>query len=393
MNRSVAVLLIAQFLTAFADNAILFIAIAMVLKQAQLGDWYVPALQSVFLVAFVIFAPWVGRIADRYSKPHVLIAGNILKAGGALLMVAQVEPLLAYALIGLGAAVYGPAKYGVLPEIVSQEDLVKANGWVEGSTIAAIVLGTVVGARLADINVSMALWIVAGTFGVSALTSLAMPRLPARGAREGNAVGNFVSMSKDFLVTARARFAMLGAALFWSAAAVLRVLIVAWAPLALGLASASDIAELTLVLAIGIVAGSLLAPRLVPIEDLRRARLAGYLLGVAILILALVSNVWGARLVLVIVGIAGGLFVVPINAALQEIGHRTIGSGGAVAIQSFFENLAMLMAVGIWTFAASIQASPVTAIAILGVAVVVATLLVAWRLPQPEPRIPGDTPG
>ena len=128
MNRAVGVLLVAQFLTAFADNAILFVAIAMVMSAAQYGDWYIPALQSAFLIAFVLLAPWVGRFADRFSKPKVLIAGNVLKALGALMMIFTVEPLLAYTVIGTGAAVYGPAKYGVLPEIVEHDNLVRANG-------------------------------------------------------------------------------------------------------------------------------------------------------------------------------------------------------------------------------------------------------------------------
>lgn len=381
MSRGVAVLLVAQFLTAFADNAILFAAVAMVLKGPQYGDWYIPALQSAFLIAFVVLAPWVGVFADRVSKPRVLIIGNLLKAVGALLMVLQVEALIAYAMVGVGAAVYGPAKYGVLPEMLDQEDLVKANGWIEGSTIAAIVMGTVVGGHLADSSVSAALWMVVGLFGLSALTTLLMPSLPAHGERRGSALRGFVGQVGRFFQTARARFSMLGAGLFWSAAAVLRVLIVAWAPVALGLSTATDIGMLTLVLAVGIVIGSLLAPRLVPIENLRRARLAGYLLGLAILALAFAGNVWVAGGILVLVGIAGGLFVVPVNAALQEIGHRTIGSGGAVAIQNFFENLGMLVAVGLWTWAASVGTHPTTAIGVLGVALVIATAIVAWHLP------------
>src|SRR6187402_1765221 len=146
MSRGVRVLLGAQFLTAFADNALLFTAVAMLI-EAPRGAWYIPALQSCFLVAFVMLAPWVGSLADRRSKPHVLLIGNVLKAAGAGLMFAGVEPMAAYALVGAGAAVYGPAKYGILPELVNSERLVRANGWIEGSTILAIVLGTVVGSR------------------------------------------------------------------------------------------------------------------------------------------------------------------------------------------------------------------------------------------------------
>ena len=150
---------------------------------------------------------------------------------------------------------------------------------------------------------------------------------------------------------ATARFAMLGNSLFWASAAVLRLLLVAWAPVVLLTASASDVADLTLFLALGIVVGALVVPRLIPIERLRRARLAAYAMGVCILVFSLVDTAWPARAVLVAIGVCGGMFLVPINAALQNIGHRTIGSGRAVALQSFFENSAMLTGVGIYTAA------------------------------------------
>ncbi|HEY9182968.1 MAG TPA: MFS transporter, partial [Gammaproteobacteria bacterium] len=157
MSRGIPILLAAQFLTAFADNAILFTAIAMLFESPR-GDWYVPALQSSFLVAFVVLAPWVGTFADRRPKPHVLMLGNVLKAAGAGLMFVGVEPMAAYALVGAGAAVYGPAKYGILPELVGTARLVRANGWIEGSTIVAIVLGSAVGSRVADHSASYALF-------------------------------------------------------------------------------------------------------------------------------------------------------------------------------------------------------------------------------------------
>src|SRR5262245_40955312 len=159
MTRGIWVLLGAQFLTAFADNAILWTVIAM-LRAAPRGDWYIGALQASFLVAFVVLAPWVGPLADRRPKPHILLTGNVLKAVGAALMFLGVEPMAAYALVGTGAAVYSPAKYGILPELVGSNRLVRANGWIEGSTILAIVLGTVVGARVADRSVSYALLMV-----------------------------------------------------------------------------------------------------------------------------------------------------------------------------------------------------------------------------------------
>ena len=383
MTRGVPILLGAQFLTAFADNAILFTAIAMLFDSPR-GDWYVPALQASFLVAFVVLAPWVGVLADRRPKPQVLLLGNVLKAAGAGLMFAGVEPVAAYALVGTGAAVYGPAKYGILPELVGSDRLVRANGWIEGSTIVAIVLGSAVGARIADRSVPLALMVVMGCYVASAGATLALPRLAAAQADAAAGLGTFVGRMRTLFDVARARFAMLGNSLFWASAAVLRVLLVAWAARVLLTENSSDVADLTLFLALGIVAGALIVPRLIPIAHLRRARLAAYAMGVSILIFSLASDVWSARAVLVAIGLCGGMFLVPINAALQDIGHRTIGSGRAVALQSFFENSAMLTGVGIYTASVGLGAQPVASIVVVGVLVLIATTLVSWHLP-PDP--------
>lgn len=388
MTRGVPVLLGAQFLTAFADNAILFTAIAM-LFDAPRGDWYVPALQASFLVAFVALAPWVGVLADRRPKPQVLLLGNVLKAVGAGLMFAGVEPMAAYALVGTGAAVYGPAKYGILPELVGSDRLVRANGWIEGSTIVAIVLGSAVGARVADRSVALALTVVMGCYIASAVATLALPRLSAAQTDAEAGIKTFIGRMRTLFVVARARFAMLGNSLFWASAAVLRVLLVAWAAKVLLTESSSDVADLTLFLALGIVVGALVVPRLIPIAHLRRARLAAYAMGVSILIFSLASDVGSARAVLVAIGVCGGMFLVPINAALQDIGHRTIGSGRAVALQSFFENSAMLAGVGIYTASVGLGAQPVASIVVVGVLVLIATTLVSWHLPPdpvPDPK-------
>jgi LPLT family lysophospholipid transporter-like MFS transporter len=385
MSRGVLVLLGAQFLTALADNAILFTAVAMLI-EAPRGAWYVPALQSAFLVAFVVLAPWVGPFADRQPKPRVLLVGNVLKGAGAALMLAGVEPMAAYALVGTGAAVYSPAKYGILPEIVGHDRLVRANGWIEGSTIVAIVLGTVIGARIADRSVPLALALVIACYALSAAATFWLPRLEAAQRDAEAGLASFVGRMRTLFAGARARFAMLGNSLFWASAAVLRLTLVAWAPVVLATQSATDVADLTLFLALGIVVGALLVPRLIPIERLRRARLAAYAMGVAILLFSLVDGAWSARGVLVAIGVCGGMFLVPINAALQDIGHRTIGSGRAVALQSFFENFAMLAGVGVYTGAVGLGAQPVASLVVVGVLVLIATTLVSWHLP-PDPVV------
>jgi LPLT family lysophospholipid transporter-like MFS transporter len=387
MNRNVFWVLLAQFLTAFADNAILFTAITMVMHMAEPAGWYVPALQASFLVAFVVLAPWVGPYADGRAKARVLTTANVVKAAGAGLMLLQVEPILSYAVVGLGAAMYSPAKYGILPELVSEDELVKANGWVEGSTILAILLGMLIGALLSEYSISLALGLVIVLYVLSGLTALLVARVEPQPARREPALPHFINLTRRLLSTPRARFATLGVSLFWGSSVVLRVLIVAWAPAVLMLTQTSEIAELTMFLALGIALGALIVPKLIPLAYLRRARMAAYAMGAVIVLLAVVNDLWVARAVLFIAGVAGGLFVVPINAALQEIGHKSVGSGGAVAVQNFFENLAMLVCSGLYSMAAGLGAQPVITMMVLGVVVMFATVLVSWHLPPDTGKV------
>lgn len=380
MNKQIYPLLIAQFLSAFADNAILFTVIAMVLQSTQLAPWYVPALQSVFLVAFVVLAPWVGAFADHHAKSRVLIIANLIKASGAGLLLLNIEPLLAYCLVGVGAAVYSPAKYGILPELAEHHLLVKANSWIEGSTILAILLGMVIGAKVADYSLHWALTGTIALFLTSAVVTLFLPVSISKKPQQGSNIIRFYRQIRQFFITPRSRFAILGASLFWSAAATIRVIIIAWAPLVLMSKNASEIAELTLFLAIGIIVGAALVPKLIPLELLRRARIPAYLMGIFILALSYTEAIWPARCVLFFIGICGGMFIVPINAALQELGQQSIGSGGAVALQGFFQNLAMLAAVGSYTYAATQGIDPVNAMLTLGLLVVLATFLVSLHL-------------
>ena len=382
MNKKIYPLLIAQFLSAFADNAILFTVIALVMQTDQLAAWYVPALQSVFLIAFVLLAPWVGSFADNHAKSRVLIIANIIKAAGAGLLLLNVEPLIAYCVVGMGAAIYSPAKYGILPELAGHKDLVKANSWIEGSTIFAILLGMVVGAKVADYSIQ---WALIGTiiiFFISAAVSLLLPTKISKNEESGLKLVLFYQQIRLFFTTTRSRFAILGASLFWATAATVRVIIIAWAPLVLMTENASDIANLTLFLAIGIIVGSALVPHLIPLEFLGRARIPAYLMALFIIVLGFTDTIWAARTALFAIGLAGGMFIVPINAALQELGQQSIGSGGAVALQGFFQNVAMLLAVGGYTYAASQQVNPVTALIALGALVFIATFLVSLRLPE-----------
>ena len=231
-------------------------------------------------------------------------------------------------------------------------------------------------------SITLALVTVVVMYVLSALIAKSIKHELIAGVEKGKAFTQFYQQMKDLLTAPRARFSILGVSLFWAAATVLRVLIIAWAPVVLFVHSTTEIALLTMFVAIGIAVGAVLVPKLIPMAYLRRARIAAYCMGFVIIILATLDNIWAARLALFMAGVCGGLFVVPINATLQEIGHKSIGSGGAVAIQNFFENVAMLLASEIYSLVAGTGASPVTTMVWLGVIVVIATIAVSWHLPK-----------
>jgi LPLT family lysophospholipid transporter-like MFS transporter len=243
-----------------------------------------------------------------------------------------------------------------------------------------------VGAKVADYSIA---WALTGTiviFIISALTTLFLPVSIARKTAPGSKLLLFSREIGLFFTTPRSRFAILGGSLFWAAAATLRVIIVAWAPLILLSKNASEIAELTLFIAIGIIAGSALVPGLIPLEHLRRARIPAYVMALFIFGLSLTDSIWPARFTLFFIGVMGGMFIVPVNAALQELGQQSIGSGSAVALQGFFQNLTMLLAVGGYTYAASQNVDPVLAMLSLGILVFMATFLVSLHLPDNHPE-------
>jgi LPLT family lysophospholipid transporter-like MFS transporter len=383
MNRGLNTLIGAQFLSAFGDNAILFTVIAMTLEQGGRGNWYIPALQSAFIVAFILLTPWVGRLADRQPKPRVLLAANLIKALGAFAIAFGIEPLVGYAVIGIGAASYGPAKYGIIPDLSTQDQLVRANGWVEGATIAAILTGTVGGARMADYSIPMALGMVIALYFTSGIATFFLPRGPVKLLEgETSAWGELLVSMKSLGSNQKTRLILIALSLFWSIAATLRVVLVAWAPEVLHAETASAIANLTFFMAIGIVVGAAIVPRLIPLNHIRRARFAAYLMGVLFVLMGFVTETLHAEILLLGIGIFGGMIVVPLNASVQEIGHHTIGSGRAVAAQNFFQNSAILMGMGLYSASTTQGITAVQTILFLGSLVVFSTLILSRFLPK-----------
>lgn len=344
--------LAAQFLSALADNALLFIAIALVRSQQRPEEW-VPLLQAFFVVAFVVLAPFAGPFADALPKGRVMLLANGLKLLGAGFMLAGGHPLAAYGMVGVGAAAYSPAKYGILSELVGPEQLVKANSLMEGSTIVAILLGVGSGGWLADHSIGLALWSMVGIYLAAMIANLLIPHLPA--VRPDTHFQPW-AMVKDFAQTTwlmakdrDVRFSLGCTSLFWGTGATLRLLLVAWVPLALGIQDTATPANLNGAVAVGIALGAGLASVWISLEKVNRALIPGLLLGPVIIALVQVHELYSAAALLVAVGLCGGLFVVPLNALLQERGHDSVGAGHAVAIQNLFENLAMLAMIGLYT--------------------------------------------
>jgi MFS transporter, LPLT family, lysophospholipid transporter len=352
LSRGMIAVLVAQFLSALADNALLFAAIAM-LKTYAAPSWQTPLLQAVFVIAFIVLAPFVGPFADAWPKGRVMLAANTMKLFGAASMLLGLHPLIAYNLVGIGAAAYSPAKYGILSELVSADQLVKANGMMEGSTIVAILLGAVLGGKLADTSVSLALVVICACYLLAAGANALIPRLPVAHALERYSplglIRDFFTALFKLFSNRDARFSLLGTSVFWGTGSTLRLLLVAWVPVALGIADLSLPANMSGAVAVGIALGAAAAASLVRLESVNRVLPAGILIGLVIIIFAHMTNLYLAIALLVLVGACGGFYVVPLNALLQERGYESVGAGHAVAVQNFFENFAMLALVGLYT--------------------------------------------
>ncbi|MCK7318060.1 lysophospholipid transporter LplT [Enterobacter cloacae] len=356
-SKGMMAVIAAQFLSAFGDNALLFATLAL-LKAEFYPDWSQPILQMVFVGAYIIFAPFVGQVADSFPKGRVMMFANGLKLLGAASICFGINPFIGYTLVGIGAAAYSPAKYGILGELTTGDKLVKANGLMESSTIAAILLGSVAGGVLADWQVLAALSVCAVVYGGAVVANLFIPKLPV--ARPGQScrftpmTGSFFNACRVLWRNGETRFSLMGTSMFWGAGVTLRFLLVLWVPVALGITDNATPTYLNAMVAIGIVVGAGAAAKLVTLETVARCMPAGILIGVVVLLFSLQHALLPAYALLVLIGILGGFFVVPLNALLQERGKQTVGAGNAIAVQNLGENLAMLLMLGLYSLAVKV---------------------------------------
>jgi MFS family permease len=353
-------LIAAQFVSALADNALLIVAIALLQQQGH-PLWWAPLLKFNFTIAYVVLAPFVGPLADAWPKQRVMMAMNALKVVGVAALLAGLNPLAAFVVIGIGAAAYAPAKYGLVTEMVPPRQLVAANGWIEVSTVCAILLGAVLGGLLVSpwtagwagafaqrhwpgqgaLQVAAALLL--GAYALAALLNLGIPGSGARYRRAHRAPlalwRAFWRAQRRLWADAEGGLSMAVTTLFWGVAAVLQFAVLRWAGEHLGL-PLDQAAYLQAVVAVGIVAGAALAARHVALAAAARVLPLGVLMGALV---PLVDS-WPVALPLLAgVGALGGALVVPLNALLQHRGHVLLSAGRSIAVQNFNENLSVLV--------------------------------------------------
>jgi len=365
VNRAFYTILMAQFLSALADNALLFAAIGLLLFFSA-PEWHSPLLQTVFVIAYIVLAPLAGPFADALPKGRVMLIANTVKFAGCLTMLAGLHPLLAYAIVGVGAAMYSPAKYGILTELLPPEKLVVANSWMEGTTVAAIVLGAIIGGALINpqlaegilVNSGILTFVIAPKFAIVAVTSLYLaaaivnlfiPRLPIDHKLPSKSplfiLHDFWHSFKMLWRDPLGQVSLAVTTLYWGVGATLRLLIIAWAALNLkyGLDQAT---QLTAATALGIAIGSILAGKFVSLQRAVSVLPAGIILGFVPIALIWVETLFPALLLLLLAGALAGYFVVPMNALLQHRGHLLMGAGHSIAQQNFNENISILLLTG-----------------------------------------------
>ena len=384
MNRSFYIIMAAQFFSSLADNALLIAAIAL-LAQLHAPAWMTPLLKLFFVLSYVLLAAFVGAFADSRPKGNVMFITNTIKFVGCVAMLFGSHPLMSYAIVGLGAAAYSPAKYGILTELLPPEKLVAANGWIEGLTVGSIILGTVLGGVLISSTVSQsllaldmpsfetgvdtpaesAILIIMMIYVVAALINL---KIPDTGARYVSQKTNPIELVKDFAICFKTlwndrlgQISLAVTTLFWGAGATLQFIVIKWAQVALHM-NLSQGAILQAISAVGVAGGAVYAAWRIPLRKSLNVLPYGIAMGLVVCVMAVYNsdmlpditilsigklqvslNLLPAYFLLILVGWLAGYFVVPMNALLQHRGHVLMSAGHSIAVQNFNENISVLV--------------------------------------------------
>ena len=391
MKRGFYTIMAAQFFSSLADNA-LFICAVELLKSERAPTWQAAALVPMFALFYVVLAPFVGAYADAMPKGRVMFYSNGIKVVGCLMMLFGTHPLLAYAIVGLGAAAYSPAKYGILTELLPSSQLVKANGWIEGLTIASIILGILLGGQLVGHNVSARLLAldfplidtgidtppeaaISVLIFIYAIAAWFNTRIPHTGVEMRPIPQNPLELVPDFWsCNARlwrdklGQISLATTTLFWGVSGNLRYIILAWSAAALGY-STTQASSLSGVVALGTAVGAIVASMRMRLDRATSVMPLGIAMGVLVIAMNFINNVWVAAPFLVLLGGLGGFLVVPMNALLQHRGHNLMGAGRSIAVQNFNEQSCILGLGAFYSLSAGMGMSAFGAITAFGIVV------------------------
>ncbi len=402
MKRGFYTIMSAQFFSSLADNA-LFVTAVELLKSGGSPEWQRAALVPMFALFYVILAPFVGAFADSQPKGKVMFISNAIKVAGCLMMLFGSHPLLAYAVVGLGAAAYSPAKYGILTELLPPSQLVKANGWIEGLTIASIILGILLGGQLVgqvaasyllaidlplldtgiDTAPEAAIALLIFVYGLAAWFNT---RIPLTGVEMRPIPRNPLALVPDFW-TCNARLwrdklgqiSLATTTLFWGVSGNLRYIILAWSAVALGYGT-TQASALTGVVALGTAVGAVIASLRMRLDMATSVMPLGIAMGILVVLMNFISNVWVAAPFLILMGALGGFLVVPMNALLQHRGHNLMGAGRSIAVQNFNEQACILGLGALYSLSTGLGMSAYGAIAGFGLIVAgVMYLIQRWH--------------
>ena len=403
MKRGFYTIMSAQFFSSLADNA-LFVAAVELLRTSGAGEWQRAALVPMFALFYVVLAPFVGAFADALPKGKVMFVANSIKVVGCLMMLVGIHPLVSYAIVGLGAAAYSPAKYGILTELLPPSQLVKANGWIEGLTIGSIILGVLLGGQLIgpkiapmllgfdfpmidtgiDTGPEAAIASMIVLYIIAALFNLRIPRTeaPLQPITHGP-----LALIRDFsLCNARLWADKLGqislatTTLFWGVSGNLRYIVLAWAGAALGYGT-TQASSLVGVVAVGTAAGAIIASAFCKLDRATGVIPLGIAMGVLVIGMNFITNVWVAAPFLILLGAIGGYLVVPMNALLQHRGHNLMGAGRSIAVQNFNEQACILGLGALYTAMTKFGISAFGAITVFGLVVAgTMELIRRWHL-------------
>ncbi|RIY39206.1 lysophospholipid transporter LplT [Neopusillimonas maritima] len=379
MKKGFYLVMAAQALSSLADNALLIAAIALI-ADLHGPEWMAPMMKWWFALAYVVLAAFVGAFADTYPKGRVMFTTNAVKVVGCVLMFSYqmtgldvtgqlVMVFISYTLVGIGAAAYSPAKYGIVTEMLPPELLVKGNSWIEGLTVLSIILGTVLGGILISPQVSEhllsqqwmpdivetraegAILIIGGVYCLAALCNLLIPRTgvsyPKQQTNPIKLVAEFAGYVRILWTDKLGQISLAVTTLFWGAGATLQFIVIEWGAQHLGYRL--DQASILMgVAALGTIVGSICAGR-VPLKKSLSVLPLGVMMGLAVLLMPLVYETWEVYALLLLVGALSGFFVVPMNALLQHRGHVLLSAGHSIAVQNFNEQLNILVMLAVYS--------------------------------------------